>query len=205
MYASFVVRKCVQVSYDNNVERERFLASQKCRVWSRLAVRRFNTSDFYFYFFFAAAKKLPCNHIFHTSCLRSWFQRQQTCPTCRLNILRTPASAAATAAAAGAGAAGAPQAAPAAGAAVAPAGGAVGAAAAPAGQPPRFRDRTAQTNGAAASGQTPRLRDRTAQTNGAAATSAQQARLRDRTAQTYGQFPIPGTYLQIILYLYLSI
>ncbi|XP_046401691.1 E3 ubiquitin-protein ligase synoviolin B [Ischnura elegans] len=36
-----------------------------------------------------ASKKLPCNHIFHTSCLRSWFQRQQTCPTCRLNILRT--------------------------------------------------------------------------------------------------------------------
>ncbi|KAF5304787.1 hypothetical protein FQA39_LY09564 [Lamprigera yunnana] len=36
------------------------------------------------------SKKLPCNHIFHTSCLRSWFQRQQTCPTCRLNILRTP-------------------------------------------------------------------------------------------------------------------
>ncbi|KAI4467644.1 ring zinc finger protein [Holotrichia oblita] len=32
-------------------------------------------------------KKLPCNHIFHTACLRSWFQRQQTCPTCRLNIL----------------------------------------------------------------------------------------------------------------------
>nr|CAD7567419.1 unnamed protein product [Timema californicum] len=37
-----------------------------------------------------ASKKLPCNHIFHTSCLRSWFQRQQTCPTCRLNILRPP-------------------------------------------------------------------------------------------------------------------
>ncbi|KAK6621529.1 hypothetical protein RUM44_001336 [Polyplax serrata] len=36
-----------------------------------------------------ASKKLPCNHIFHTSCLRSWFQRQQTCPTCRLNILHT--------------------------------------------------------------------------------------------------------------------
>ncbi|GJQ76284.1 hypothetical protein Trydic_g2013 [Trypoxylus dichotomus] len=34
-----------------------------------------------------ACKKLPCNHIFHTACLRSWFQRQQTCPTCRLNIL----------------------------------------------------------------------------------------------------------------------
>lgn len=36
----------------------------------------------------SACKKLPCNHIFHTHCLRSWFQRQQTCPTCRLDILR---------------------------------------------------------------------------------------------------------------------
>lgn len=47
------------------------------------------------------SKKLPCGHIFHTSCLRSWFQRQQTCPTCRLNILRphsTPTPAAAPAA-----------------------------------------------------------------------------------------------------------
>ena len=34
------------------------------------------------------SKKLPCNHIFHVSCLRSWFQRQQTCPTCRMDILR---------------------------------------------------------------------------------------------------------------------
>ncbi|KAI5105287.1 E3 ubiquitin-protein ligase synoviolin precursor, partial [Silurus meridionalis] len=46
------------------------------------------------------AKKLPCNHIFHSSCLRSWFQRQQTCPTCRMDVLRasqpnaTPAPAA---------------------------------------------------------------------------------------------------------------
>lgn len=40
-------------------------------------------------------KKLPCDHIFHKSCLRSWFQRQQTCPTCRTPILRltTPAAA----------------------------------------------------------------------------------------------------------------
>lgn len=35
-------------------------------------------------------KKLPCNHIFHTSCLRSWFQRQQTCPTCRMDVLQAP-------------------------------------------------------------------------------------------------------------------
>lgn len=34
------------------------------------------------------AKKLPCNHIFHAACLRSWFQRQQTCPTCRLDIIQ---------------------------------------------------------------------------------------------------------------------
>ncbi|MBN3290431.1 SYVN1 ligase, partial [Polypterus senegalus] len=34
------------------------------------------------------AKRLPCNHIFHASCLRSWFQRQQTCPTCRMDVLR---------------------------------------------------------------------------------------------------------------------
>lgn len=38
------------------------------------------------------AKKLPCNHIFHVSCLRSWFQRQQTCPTCRMDILRLPSA-----------------------------------------------------------------------------------------------------------------
>ncbi|KAG7157480.1 E3 ubiquitin-protein ligase synoviolin-like 2 [Homarus americanus] len=43
------------------------------------------TSDF-----FTGAKKLPCGHIFHASCLRSWFQRQQTCPTCRMDILRQP-------------------------------------------------------------------------------------------------------------------
>nr|CAG4651715.1 EOG090X03TK [Triops cancriformis] len=40
----------------------------------------------------AGSKKLPCNHIFHTNCLRSWFQRQQTCPTCRLDVLRPPAT-----------------------------------------------------------------------------------------------------------------
>ncbi|XP_063831352.1 E3 ubiquitin-protein ligase synoviolin B [Ostrinia nubilalis] len=48
----------------------------------------------------SGAKKLPCNHIFHAACLRLWFQRQQTCPTCRLNVLRAPAPAAEPAAAA---------------------------------------------------------------------------------------------------------
>ncbi|KAL2371533.1 RING finger protein [Blastomyces gilchristii SLH14081] len=29
------------------------------------------------------AKKLPCGHILHFACLRSWLERQQICPTCR--------------------------------------------------------------------------------------------------------------------------
>jgi len=41
----------------------------------------------------SATKKLPCNHIFHRNCLRSWFQRQQTCPTCRLDVLRAAPTA----------------------------------------------------------------------------------------------------------------
>ncbi|XP_074560731.1 ERAD-associated E3 ubiquitin-protein ligase HRD1-like [Curcuma longa] len=29
------------------------------------------------------AKKLLCGHLFHVRCLRSWLERQHTCPTCR--------------------------------------------------------------------------------------------------------------------------
>ncbi|XP_031495684.1 ERAD-associated E3 ubiquitin-protein ligase HRD1B-like [Nymphaea colorata] len=29
------------------------------------------------------AKKLRCGHLFHVHCLRSWLERQQTCPICR--------------------------------------------------------------------------------------------------------------------------
>lgn len=31
-------------------------------------------------------KKLPCGHIFHIDCLRSWLVMQQVCPTCRAEI-----------------------------------------------------------------------------------------------------------------------
>lgn len=31
-------------------------------------------------------KKLPCGHIFHFHCLRSWLERQQSCPTCRQTV-----------------------------------------------------------------------------------------------------------------------
>uniref|UniRef100_A0A0G4FIQ2 RING-type E3 ubiquitin transferase n=1 Tax=Chromera velia CCMP2878 TaxID=1169474 RepID=A0A0G4FIQ2_9ALVE len=33
------------------------------------------------------SKKLPCGHVFHSDCLRSWFVQQQTCPTCRAEVV----------------------------------------------------------------------------------------------------------------------
>ncbi|KAG8946854.1 E3 ubiquitin-protein ligase hrd1 [Tulasnella sp. 424] len=38
-------------------------------------------------------KKLPCGHIFHFHCLRSWLERQQSCPTCRRSVLENPPAA----------------------------------------------------------------------------------------------------------------
>ncbi|MCO5612569.1 hypothetical protein L7F22_066837 [Adiantum nelumboides] len=38
-------------------------------------------------------KKLPCGHIFHFHCLRSWLERQQSCPTCRRTVFDAPAAA----------------------------------------------------------------------------------------------------------------
>ncbi len=37
------------------------------------------------------ARKLPCNHLFHNNCLRSWLEHETSCPTCRhtLNIRNT--------------------------------------------------------------------------------------------------------------------
>ncbi|KAI9806619.1 MAG: hypothetical protein M1825_006076 [Sarcosagium campestre] len=32
-------------------------------------------------------KKLPCGHILHFGCLRSWLERQQICPTCRRSVM----------------------------------------------------------------------------------------------------------------------
>jgi E3 ubiquitin-protein ligase synoviolin len=36
------------------------------------------------------AKRLPCGHMFHLPCLRSWLERQQSCPTCRRDVLAPP-------------------------------------------------------------------------------------------------------------------
>lgn len=35
-------------------------------------------------------KKLACGHVFHFHCLRSWLERQQSCPTCRRDVLGRP-------------------------------------------------------------------------------------------------------------------
>ncbi|PBP17930.1 RING finger protein [Diplocarpon rosae] len=34
-------------------------------------------------------KKLPCGHILHLGCLKSWLERQQVCPTCRRPVVDT--------------------------------------------------------------------------------------------------------------------
>ncbi|KAK3685679.1 hypothetical protein B0T22DRAFT_466279 [Podospora appendiculata] len=34
------------------------------------------------------AKKLPCGHVLHFGCLKSWLERQQVCPTCRRPVTR---------------------------------------------------------------------------------------------------------------------
>ncbi|KAJ2000746.1 hypothetical protein H4R26_004468 [Coemansia thaxteri] len=33
-----------------------------------------------------SAKRLPCDHLFHRSCLRSWLVRHLSCPTCRITL-----------------------------------------------------------------------------------------------------------------------
>ncbi|CZR54341.1 related to E3 ubiquitin-protein ligase hrd-1 precursor [Phialocephala subalpina] len=35
-------------------------------------------------------KKLPCGHILHLGCLKSWLERQQVCPTCRRPVVDGP-------------------------------------------------------------------------------------------------------------------
>ncbi|XP_031370527.1 E3 ubiquitin-protein ligase AMFR-like [Apis dorsata] len=36
------------------------------------------------------ARKLPCAHLFHNSCLQSWLEQDTSCPTCRLALSMQP-------------------------------------------------------------------------------------------------------------------
>ncbi len=36
------------------------------------------------------AKKLPCGHMFHSFCLRTWLESHHNCPTCRRELLELP-------------------------------------------------------------------------------------------------------------------
>ncbi|KAK3579007.1 hypothetical protein CHS0354_034804 [Potamilus streckersoni] len=38
-----------------------------------------------------SARKLPCGHLFHNSCLRSWLEQDTSCPTCRTTLSDRPA------------------------------------------------------------------------------------------------------------------
>lgn len=33
-----------------------------------------------------SARRLPCGHLFHNSCLRSWLEQDTSCPTCRTSV-----------------------------------------------------------------------------------------------------------------------
>lgn len=35
-------------------------------------------------------KRLPCGHVLHLGCLKSWLERQQVCPTCRRPVVPAP-------------------------------------------------------------------------------------------------------------------
>ncbi|KAL3860029.1 hypothetical protein ACJMK2_010202 [Sinanodonta woodiana] len=37
-----------------------------------------------------SARRLPCGHLFHNSCLRSWLEQDTSCPTCRTTLSDRP-------------------------------------------------------------------------------------------------------------------
>ncbi|KAJ1961354.1 hypothetical protein GGI12_003295 [Dipsacomyces acuminosporus] len=62
--------------------------SMKCRFpdASKEDIIRFNDRCSICREVLVTAKKLPCEHLFHRSCLRSWLVRHLSCPTCRMTL-----------------------------------------------------------------------------------------------------------------------
>ncbi|KAJ2064374.1 hypothetical protein GGI17_001080 [Coemansia sp. S146] len=62
--------------------------SMKCRFpdASKEDIIRFNDRCSICREVLMTAKKLPCDHLFHRSCLRSWLVRHLSCPTCRVTL-----------------------------------------------------------------------------------------------------------------------
>ncbi|KAJ1770361.1 hypothetical protein IW140_004037 [Coemansia sp. RSA 1813] len=64
------------------------VASMKCRFpdASKEDIIKFNDRCSICREVLVTAKKLPCDHLFHRSCLRSWLVRHLSCPTCRVTL-----------------------------------------------------------------------------------------------------------------------
>ncbi|KAJ1736406.1 hypothetical protein LPJ72_001444 [Coemansia sp. Benny D160-2] len=64
------------------------VASMKCRFpdASKEDIIKFNDRCSICREVLVTAKKLPCDHLFHRSCLRSWLVRHLSCPTCRVAL-----------------------------------------------------------------------------------------------------------------------
>ncbi|KAJ1835554.1 hypothetical protein LPJ63_001034 [Coemansia sp. RSA 2711] len=66
----------------------RAVASMRCQFpdASKEDIVRFNDRCSICREILVTAKKLPCDHLFHRSCLRSWLVRHLSCPTCRIAL-----------------------------------------------------------------------------------------------------------------------
>ncbi|XP_031572346.1 E3 ubiquitin-protein ligase AMFR-like isoform X3 [Actinia tenebrosa] len=65
------ILKCMEKKFPTATNEELVLNNDDCAIcWDTMEV----------------ARKLPCGHIFHSSCLRSWLENDTSCPTCRQSL-----------------------------------------------------------------------------------------------------------------------